>query len=213
MVPLNRQPRSPLPPKRGRAARFKACSRRACLWSRTPSCVLASASSAAAAARVAFTWVLLATSALGCLVRRDGLAIRDGLALANKRRAAVVHCGGGGVCAVALVGRLAVLVLVVLGTLHGSACGAWLRHGLRASFVALSAGGVGEGGGMHQHRSTKNLILSYPWTKPRGQGGRPTATHHHGYRHCTPQAAHGHCRARNDMMAATQRCYRRQRQR
>ena len=37
------------------------------------------------------------------------------------------------------------------------------------------------------------------WTKPRGQGGRPTATHHHGYRHCTPQAAHGHCRARIDM--------------
>ena len=172
MVPLNRQPRSPLPPKRGRAARFKACSRRACLWSRTPSCVLASASSAAAAARVAFTWVLLATSALGCLVRRDGLAIRDGLALANKRRAAVVHCGGGGVCAVALVGRLAVLVLVVLGTLHGSACGAWLRHGLRASFVALSAGGVGEGGGMHQHRSLDQesyLILSLDQaTRPRG---------------------------------------------
>ena len=198
MVPLNRQPRSPLPPKRGRAARFKACSRRACLWSRTPSCVLASASSAAAAARVAFTWVLLATSALGCLVRRDGLAIRDGLALANKRRAVVVHCGGGGVCAVALVGRLAVLVLVVLGTLHGSACGAWLRHGLRASFVALSAGRGRRGGGaLHQTES---------------QGGRPTATHHHGYRHCTPQAAHGRCRARNDM-AATQRRYRRQRQR
>ena len=40
-------------------------------------------------------------------------------------------------------------------------------------------------------------------TKPRGQGGRPIATHHHGYRQRTPQAAHGHCRARNDM-AATQ---------
>ena len=50
------------------------------------------------------------------------------------------------------------------------------------------------------------------WTKPRGQEGRPTATPHHGYPHCTPQAAHGHCRARNDM-AATQRRYRRQRQR
>ena len=46
------------------------------------------------------------------------------------------------------------------------------------------------------------------WTKPRGQGGRPTATHHHGYRHCTPQAAHGRCRARNDM-ASTQRRHRR----
>jgi len=45
------------------------------------------------------------------------------------------------------------------------------------------------------------------WTKPRGKGGRPTATHHHGYRHCTPQAAHGRCRARNDM-AATQRRHR-----
>ena len=32
-------------------------------------------------------------------------------------------------------------------------------------------------------------------TKQRGQGGRPTATHHHGYRQRTPQAAHGHCRA------------------
>jgi len=31
------------------------------------------------------------------------------------------------------------------------------------------------------------------WTKQRGQGGRPTATHHHGYRQRTPQAAHGHC--------------------
>ena len=41
------------------------------------------------------------------------------------------------------------------------------------------------------------------WTKQRGQGGRPTATHHYGYRHSTPQAAHGRCRARNDM-AATQ---------
>jgi hypothetical protein len=47
--------------------------------------------------------------------------------------------------------------------------------------------------------------------QPRGQGGRPTATHYHGYRHCTPQAAHGRCRARKDM-AATQRRYRRQRQ-
>ena len=35
------------------------------------------------------------------------------------------------------------------------------------------------------------------WTKQRGQGGRPTATHHYGYRHYTPQAAHGRCRARN----------------
>jgi len=37
-------------------------------------------------------------------------------------------------------------------------------------------------------------------TRPRGG---PTATHHYGYRHSTPQAAHGRCRARNDM-AATQ---------
>jgi hypothetical protein len=29
------------------------------------------------------------------------------------------------------------------------------------------------------------------------QGGRPTATHHHGFRHCTPQAAHGRCGARS----------------
>ena len=43
-------------------------------------------------------------------------------------------------------------------------------------------------------------------TRPRG--ARPTATHHHDYRQRTPQAAHGHCRARNDM-AATQRRYRR----
>ena len=42
------------------------------------------------------------------------------------------------------------------------------------------------------------------WTKPRGQGWRPTATHHHGYRKGIPQAAHGHCRARN-AMAVTQR--------
>jgi len=48
-------------------------------------------------------------------------------------------------------------------------------------------------------------------TRP-SEGGRPTATHHHGYRQCTPQAAHGRCRARNNM-AATQRRYRRQRQR
>ena len=37
------------------------------------------------------------------------------------------------------------------------------------------------------------------WTKARGQGGRPTATHHHGYRQRTPQPAHGHCRARSAM--------------
>eukprot|EP00964_Phaeocystis_antarctica_P035583 scaffold20330_cov46-Phaeocystis_antarctica.AAC.1 len=45
---------------------------------------------------------------------------------------------------------------------------------------------------------------AYPvWTKQRGEGGRPTATHHHAYRHRTPEAAYGHCRARNDV-AATQ---------
>jgi hypothetical protein len=53
--------------------------------------------------------------------------------------------------------------------------------------------------------SLDNLV----WTKQRGQGGRPTAcTHHHGYRQRTPQAAQGHCRARNDMVA-TQRRHRR----
>ena len=46
--------------------------------------------------------------------------------------------------------------------------------------------------------------LDQATTKQRGQGGRPTATHHHSYRQRTPQAAHGHCRARN-YMAATQR--------
>ena len=45
--------------------------------------------------------------------------------------------------------------------------------------------------------------------KQRGQRGRPTATHRHGCPPAhSPQAAHGHCRARNDM-AATQRRYRR----
>jgi len=44
------------------------------------------------------------------------------------------------------------------------------------------------------------------WTKPRGEGGRPTATHHPSW--LLPShfpgcslAAHGHCRARNDMDA------------
>ena len=30
--------------------------------------------------------------------------------------------------------------------------------------------------------------LDHIWTKPRGQGGRPTAIHYHGYRQLTPQA-------------------------
>eukprot|EP00964_Phaeocystis_antarctica_P132876 scaffold97023_cov48-Phaeocystis_antarctica.AAC.2 len=50
------------------------------------------------------------------------------------------------------------------------------------------------------------------WTKQRGEGGRPTATHHHVCRQRTPRAAHGHCRARNDMAATQSRCGR-QRQR
>ena len=38
--------------------------------------------------------------------------------------------------------------------------------------------------------------------RPRRQG-RPTATHHHGISPAhSPEAAHGHCRARNDMAAA-----------
>ena len=63
------------------------------------------------------------------------------------------------------------------------------------------------GAALNRSRRCPTRCADPVWTKPRGQGGRPTATHHHCYRHCTPQAAHGRCRARNDM-AATQRRHR-----
>ena len=55
------------------------------------------------------------------------------------------------------------------------------------------------GSALNQLRWCPTRCTDPAWTKPRGQGGRPTATHHHGYRQCTPQAAHGHCRARDGM--------------
>jgi hypothetical protein len=88
-------------------------------------------------------------------------------------------------------------------------------HALKHSF---SSGGCAFSveSGMEPNKTVPDPVrgssLYQATTKQRGQGGRLTATHHHGYRHCTPQAAHGHCRARNDM-AATQRRYRGQRQR
>ena len=66
--------------------------------------------------------------------------------------------------------------------------------------------------GTEPNKTVPDPCADPAWTKQRGQGGRPTATHYHGYRQRTLQAAQGNCRARIDM-AATQRRYRRQRQR
>ena len=49
--------------------------------------------------------------------------------------------------------------------------------------------------GTEPNKTVPDPCADPAWTKQRGQGGRPTATHHHGYRQRTPQAAQGHCRA------------------
>ena len=49
------------------------------------------------------------------------------------------------------------------------------------------------------NKTVPNPVRASSRTTPRGREGRRTATHHHGYPHCTPQAAHGRCRARNDI--------------
>jgi hypothetical protein len=45
------------------------------------------------------------------------------------------------------------------------------------------------GAALNRSRRCPTRCTDPVWTKPRGQGGRPTATHHHGYRQRTPQAA------------------------
>ena len=86
----------------------------------------------------------------------------------------------------------------------------WVRA-VRHSFSAGAA--LDERGSSPQPiKTVPNPVCASSLDQATRPGGAP---HGHppsyDYPHCTPQAAHGHCRARNDM-AATQRCYRRQRQ-
>ena len=66
-----------------------------------------------------------------------------------------------------------------------------MGHAVRPCF---SSGGCAFSveSGLEPNKTVPNPVCASSLDrKPRGQEGRPTATHHHGYPHCTPQAAHG----------------------
>ena len=80
-------------------------------------------------------------------------------------------------------------------------------HALKRNF---SSGGCAFSveSGTEPNKTVPDPVHGSSLAQSRGQGGRPTATHHHGIASALPWLLTATCRARNDM-AATQRRYRR----
>ena len=80
-------------------------------------------------------------------------------------------------------------------------------HALKRNF---SSGGCAFSveSGTEPNKTVPDPVHGSSLAQSRGQGGRPTATHHHGIASALPRLLTATCRARNDM-AATQRRYRR----